>query len=50
MLDTKFGLISQDATEHYRQEQLREILSMRDYLARPQIKKDDKDKVNVNIP
>ena len=27
-----------------------EIISIRDYLAKPQAKKDEKDKANVNIP
>lgn len=49
-LSTKFGLITKDATDQYRQEQMNEIISIRDYLARPQAKKDEKDKVNVNIP
>ena len=29
---------------------MNEIVSIRDYLARPQAKKDEKDKANVNIP
>ena len=49
-MNTKFGLITKDASDHYRQEQMNEIISIRDYLARPQAKKDEKDKVIVNIP
>ena len=49
-MNTKFGLITKDKTDQYRQEQMNEIVSIRDYLARPQAKKDEKDKANVNIP
>ena len=49
-MQTKFGLITKDATDQYRQSQMSEIISIRDYLARPQAKKDEKDKANVNIP
>ena len=49
-MQTKFGLITKDATDQYRQAQMSEIISIRDYLARPQAKKDEKDKANVNIP
>ena len=49
-MSTRFGAITKDATDHYRQEQMNEIVSIRDYLARPQAKKDEKDKGTVNIP
>ena len=49
-MQTKFGAISKDATDQYRQEQMNEIIAIRDYLAKPQAKKDEKDKANVNIP
>lgn len=44
-----FELISRDGTEAFRQQQLMEIHSIRDYLAKPNIK-GEKDKANVNIP
>ena len=45
----KFEMISRDGTEAYRQQQLMEIHSIRDYLAKPNVR-GEKDKANVNIP
>ena len=49
-LSKQFDFISKNATDNVRQQQLEEILSIRDYLARPHVKRDEKDKTYINIP
>ena len=50
-MSKSFTHISKDATDNDRQAQLEEIMSIRDYLAKPQAKRDDKDKTqSINIP
>ena len=49
-LSKQFDLISKNALDSCRQTQLEEIQSIRDYLARPHIRKDEKDKTYINIP
>lgn len=45
-----FNFISKNAADNVRQQQLEEIQDIRDYLARPHVKRDDKDKTYINIP
>ena len=46
----KFNFISKTATDSVRQQQLEEIQSIRDFLSRPHVKRDEKDKTYINIP
>ena len=46
----KFEYVTKNATDTTRQQNLEEIHSIRDYLAGPHIKRDDKDKAYKNIP
>jgi hypothetical protein len=46
----KFDFISKDGADSVRQQQLEEIQSIRDYLAKPHVKRDEKDKTYINIP
>ena len=46
----QFNFVSKDATDNVRQSQLEEIQSIRDYLAKPHLKRDEKDKTYINIP
>ena len=45
-----FDFISKNAINNARQQQLEEIHSIRDYLAKPHVKRDEKDKTYINIP
>ena len=45
-----FNFVSKNAADSVRQQQLEEIQSIRDYLARPHTKRDEKDKTYINIP
>ena len=45
-----FQKINKDATDSQRQQQMQEIKSMRDFLARAHQKRDEKDKTQINIP
>ena len=50
-MSKEFDFISKDATDSQRQIQLEEIESIRNYLAKPQAKRDEKDKTqSINIP
>lgn len=49
-LSKTFNFISKNATDSVRQQQLEEIQSIRDYLAKPHVKRDEKDKTYINIP
>jgi hypothetical protein len=49
-ISDKFDLISKNETDSVRQQNLDEIMNIRDYLARPHIKRDEKDKTYINIP
>ena len=49
-MSKQFDFISKNATDNVRQQQLEEIMSIRDYLARPHVKRDEKDKTYINIP
>jgi len=49
-LSSSFIPISKNAADSVRQQQLEEIESIRNYLARPHVKRDEKDKTYINIP
>ena len=50
-MSKEFDFISKDATDSQRQVQFEEIEQIRSYLAKPQTKRDDKDKTqSINIP
>ena len=49
-MSNDFELVSKNCTDSARLHQLEEIASIRDYLARPHIKREEKDKTYVNIP
>lgn len=49
-LSSSFNPISKNAMDSVRQQQLEEIGSIRDYLAKPHVKRDEKDKTYINIP
>uniref|UniRef100_A0A7S3HXY4 Uncharacterized protein n=1 Tax=Favella ehrenbergii TaxID=182087 RepID=A0A7S3HXY4_9SPIT len=49
-LSNSFNFASKNAADSVRQQQLEEIQSIRDYLARPHTKRDEKDKTYINIP
>ena len=49
-MSNEFELVSKNCTDSARLHQLEEIASIRDYLARPHIKREEKDKTYVNIP
>ena len=49
-ISKNFDYVSKNATDSVRQQQLEEIQSIRDYLARRHDKKDEKDKAFINIP
>ena len=49
-ISKRFDFISKNATDSVRQQQLEEIQSIRNSLAKPQAKRDEKDKTYINIP
>ena len=49
-LSKQFDFVSKNAIDSARQTQMEEIMSIRDYLARPQHPRHEKDKTYINIP
>lgn len=49
-LSKQFDYVSKNATDTVRQSQIEEIQSIRDHLAKPHVKRDEKDKTYINIP
>ena len=49
-ISKNFDYVTKNATDSVRQQQLEEIQSIRDYLAKPHTKRDEKDKTYINIP
>lgn len=49
-ISKQFDFVSKNATDSVRQSQLEEIQSIRDHLAKPHVKRDEKDKTYINIP
>ena len=46
----QFNFISKNEIDNVRQQQMLEIQSIRDFLAKPHIKRDEKDKAHIKIP
>ena len=49
-LSSSFNFVSKNAADSMRQQQVEELQGIRDYLARPHTKRDEKDKTLVAIP
>lgn len=49
-LSGSFNFVSKNAADSMRQQQVEELQSIRDYLARPHLKRDEKDKTLLPIP
>ena len=49
-ISKQFDFVSKNATDSVRQSQLEEIQSIRDYLAQPHVRREEKDKTYVKIP